>query len=438
MGRRNFIALSLVSIVSILLASLTAITFFYGEARDLFGTLLRSTPFFVLLVALLFTLVILVSSFLTRNIASSINKIDFDAPDDTFDELGEFFQKVLRRDRQIESQISDLRIHSQTMGALIENMQDGFVMVDPTGKVITANPRAIALFGARQKPEGKNIIHLLADSAFLENVDAALAGEGGQMTLTKTEKAVQVSFLPSANKGAIILAADITEKQQAEIMRREFSANVSHELKTPLTSIAGFAELLSAGMVSEGDVPGIAGKIEVEAKRMINLIENILMISKLDEREGRESFLPNDIAEIACEAASGLSQMAEKHEIALILLLKPCFIKCNKLLIYEMFMNLIGNAIQYNTPGGKVDVSVENEGNGRCKITIADTGIGIPKTEQPKIFERFYRVEQSRGRKTGGAGLGLSIVKHVVKYHGGEIQLMSEENKGTTVTVSLN
>jgi len=320
-------------------------------------------------------------------------------------------------------------------------MQDGFVMVDPAGRVITANPKAIALFEARQEPEGKNIINLLADSMFLEKVDAALNGTGSYMTIKKAERVVQLSFLPSANRGAIILTADITEREQAENMRREFSANVSHELKTPLTTISGFAELMVAGMVNPSDIAKFAGKIDIEAKRMISLIENIIFLSNLDEQDAHKAFAISNIAEIATETIEGLSQMAEKHQVEISLNAAPLTINCNKLLIYEMLMNLIGNAIRYNIQGGKVDINIaetwESERDSFCRITVSDTGIGIPRNEQPHIFERFYRVEQSRGRKTGGAGLGLSIVKHIVRYHNGSINLKSEPGKGTQIEVLL-
>lgn len=412
----------------------------------LFQALAGSVTFILLLLVLLTVIIALATSMLTRNIAGAINKIDLDQADNVFNELDEFFQKAMSRDRKVESQISELRAYSKTQNALIENMQDGFVMVDPSGKVVTANPKAIALFGARQEPVGKNIINLLADTVFLEKVDAALRGTGSQMTLQKAERVVQLSFVPSANRGAIVLTSDITEKEQAEKMRREFSANVSHELKTPLTTISGFAELMVAGMVNPVDMAHFAGKIDTEAKRMIQLIENILFLSNLDEQDAHKAFAMEDIAEIAADAVDGLTHLSEKHQVKVNLTATSIKINCNKLLVYEMLMNLIGNAIRYNILDGSVDIAIkakhssENvpaDGNSFCHIIISDTGIGIPKAEQPHVFERFYRVEQSRGRKTGGAGLGLSIVKHIVRYHNGSIVLSSEPGKGTQVEVLI-
>jgi len=441
MGRRIFIGLLITTATGLLSALFLSVVFFYSQATALLSAITGSVTFIILRVVVLIGLIIFACSILTKKLAGSINKIDFDAPDIIFNELGEFFQKIMARDRQIESQISDLRAHSATIDALIKNMHDGFVMVDPTGKVITSNPRAITLFEARQDPVGKNVINLLADSVFLGKIDAAIDGIGGQMTLQKNDRLVQLSFLPSASQGAIVLTADITERTQAEDMRREFSANVSHELKTPLTIISGYAELMATGMAAPNDMAHFANKVNTEAKRMISLIENILFISNLDEQDTQKAFASENITEIAAEVVESLNQVAVKRQVEVRFAALPLNIKCNKLLIYEMLMNLIGNAIQYNIPGGKVDVTIkeksDSENSSLCYITIADTGIGIPAEEQFHVFERFYRVEQSRGRKTGGAGLGLSIVKHVVKYHNGSITLESEPGKGTKFEVAL-
>jgi two-component system phosphate regulon sensor histidine kinase PhoR len=337
--------------------------------------------------------------------------------------------------------MDELRVHSKTSTALIQNMQDGFIMVDPSGEVITANPRVLDLFEVKHSIEGKNIICLHTDSEFLEKTDYAIKGVGDTMTLTKNERVVQLSFLPSANQGAIILASDITEKDQAEKMRKEFSANVSHELKTPLTTIGGYAEIIMEGIAKPEDIVNFAGKINSETKRLIHLIENILIISKLDEQDTQKSFERCDIAQIAAEAAEGLSYQAEKQQVQISTETAPCIMDCNKILIYEMLMNLISNAIQYNIPKGSISVKVreaERLEEGRfCHITVSDTGIGIPKEEQPRVFERFYRVEQSRDRKTGGAGLGLSIVNHIVRTHKGSIELTSEQNKGLQMDIYL-
>jgi len=441
MGRRIFVGLLTTTISGLFAVLFLSAIFFYSQATALFSVITGSVTFIFLLVVVLISLIILAGSILTKNLAGSINKIDFDTPDNIFDELDEFFQKIMTRDRQIESQISDLRAHSETIDALIKNMHDGFVMVDPTGKVVTSNPRAITLFGARQDPEGKNVINLLADSVFLRKIDAAIDGIGGQMTLQKNDRLVQLSFLPSASQGAIVLTADITERTQAENMRREFSANVSHELKTPLTIISGYAELMATGMAAPSDMALFANKVNNEAKRMINLIENILFLSNLDEQDTHKAFAPENITEIATEVIESLSQMAVDRDVEVSISALPQIIRCNKLLVYEMLMNLISNALQYNTAGGKVEVTIkvksESKKGNLCYITIADTGIGIPAEEQLHVFERFYRVEQSRGRKTGGAGLGLSIVKHVVRYHNGSITLESEPGKGTRFEVVL-
>ena len=436
MGRRIFVGFLATTVVGLLAAFLLSLIFFYSQMSALISRMAGSATFIILLVVVLFSLIALAAGILTRHLAGSINKIDFDAPDNIYDELDDFFQKIMARDRQIQSQVADLRVHSETIDALIKNMHDGFVMVDPTGKVITSNPRAMTLLDVRQDPVGKNAINLLADSTFLGKIESAINGIGGQMTLQKNDRLVQLSFVPSASQGAIMLTADITERTQAENMRREFSANVSHELKTPLTVISGYAELMATGMAAPDDMAQFASKVNTEAKRMLSLIENILFISNLDEQDTHRAFADEDIAEIASEVVDSLGQIAAERKVEVTLTAEPLMIRCNKLLVYEMLMNLIGNAVQYNVPGGKVDVNIKAH-IGRCYITIADTGIGIPAKEQAHIFERFYRVEQSRGRKTGGAGLGLSIVKHVVRYHDGSITLESAPGKGTRFEVVL-
>jgi len=435
MRKRIFIALFATTVIGILISALLSMTFFRGHASH-YGNMIRSIPFLLLLSILLVAITSIVAWRVTSIIATAINKVNFDDPDDVYDELNEFFQKIIRQKRQIEDHENELWAQSETSKSIIENMQDGFVIVDPAGTVVTANPRALELFETDQNPEGKNVICLMTNSVFLDKVGEALCGNGNNMTLTKQERVVQVSFLPSANRGAIILATDSTEKDRAEKMRREFSANVSHELKTPLTTIAGFSELIMEGFANPEDIVQFAAKINNQAKHMTRLIENIIFLSRLDEQDVHETFISCNIAEIATEVIDGLSHIAETQQISVTLVGESCIVNCNKLLIYEMLMNLVENAIQYNIPNGKVDVTIK-EDDSKCIITVTDTGIGIPKEEQARVFERFYRVEQSRCRKTGGAGLGLSIVNHIVRYHNGVIELSSEANQGLQVEVSL-
>ena len=233
--------------------------------------------------------------------------------------------------------------------------------------------------------------------------------------------------------GAIILFLDITEKAKSEKLWREFSANVSHELKTPLTSIYGNAEMLYSGMVKDNDKQTFYGQIKDETGRLIALIEDILMISKLDEGGGQE-LEDMELATIVAEAVESLSQKAAENQVAIQISGVGIGMKANRSLMYEMFYNLIDNAIKYNKPGGVVNVDIIHK-DSRIQITVADTGIGIPKEAQSRVFERFYRVDKSRSKKTGGTGLGLAIVKHIVLVHGGKIELHSRQDKGTTVTV---
>jgi two-component system phosphate regulon sensor histidine kinase PhoR len=245
-----------------------------------------------------------------------------------------------------------------------------------------------------------------------------------------------VFISPVAVGGAIILLLDITEKTMGEKLRREFSANVSHELKTPLTSIYGYAEMLYNGMIGKEDEHKLLGKIKDEAGRMNTLIQDIILVSRLDEGGGADAFEDVGLRAAADEAAEALSLNAQENGIDVRVSGDDLHMHADRSMIYELFYNLIDNAIKYNMPGGKVDVDIRRKDDG-IEITVADTGIGIPKEAQSRVFERFYRVDKSRSKKKGGTGLGLAIVKHIVRLHDGRVSLESGEGAGTTVRVDF-
>jgi len=371
-----------------------------------------------------------------KQITNSINKIDFTSPDniEIYDELSAFVRTILRQQKQIESNMQEISEQANTIRSIFDNMQEGLVMLDSSSTVVAINHFAVKLF-AVENCEGNNINFLTRDTIFLNKVKAALQGHSGQM-LMETENIYQVSFVPSSDKGAIILIADVTERQLAEKMRREFSANVSHELNTPLTCIMGFADIISKGNIAPNDVLYFSNKIGNESRRMIDMIENILLLSKLDEMDGREAYSEFDLCQPATEAISTLQALADKMQINLILVDSVAMVQGNRHLIYMLLVNLISNAIRYNKVGGEVKIAVSAKKR-FAYINVTDTGIGIPKEEERRVFERFYRVEQSRNQNTGGAGLGLSIVKHIVRYHKGTIELESAKNQGTRVFVRI-
>ena len=380
----------------------------------------------------------LLALYLTRKIANSISSINFDSPPediDTYDELASFVRTILRQQNQIETQITELEQQSETMNAIFENINDGFIMIGHSGIIVTANQSTRSLFGTDESCIGNNINFLTRDTSFLGNVRAALQGHSCQMIMEQ-DQVYQVSFIPSADRGAIIFISNMTEQQLSEKMRREFSANVSHELNTPLTCISGFAEMLSRGNTDPQDVVHFGSKIKEESDRMIGMVENILFLSEIDEMDSKDGWSEFDLSQVANDAINTLSSMADAAQIGLTLSDTPCYVYANRQLVYALFTNLISNAIRYNKPKGwvKVGVSLKNQ---TVYISVTDTGIGIPKEVQHHVFERFYRVDRSRSQKTGGTGLGLSIVKHIVRHHNGTIGIESVPDEGTRVFIRI-
>jgi len=374
---------------------------------------------------------------LTRRIVNPINKVDIEAKlSAPYDELVPFVQTISRQREHIEQQMSDLQNRSGTISAIMDNMSEGIILVNRQGIVLSVNKSAAEIFDIHSSTSGKNILEILRDAELTEHMRYALSGIRGEINLSRNGRTYRVYFSPVTDSGAIILFLDITEKSMSEKLRREFSANVSHELKTPLTTIYGNAEMLENGMVKESDKPQFYVKIKDESARLITLIEDIIMLSQLDEESGDIAFEDVDLAAAAAEVIESLSDKAKEQNVE-ISVSGGGVLSANPSQLSEMFYNLIDNAIKYNTLGGKVDVKINSAG-GHAEITVTDTGIGIPQSAQSRIFERFYRVDKSRSKKTGGTGLGLAIVKHIVMAYNGSIELKSTIDKGTSITVLLN
>ena len=374
---------------------------------------------------------------LTRRIVNPINKVDIEAKlSAPYDELVPFVQTISRQREHIKQQMSDLQNRSGTISAIMDNMSEGIILVNRQGIVLSVNKSAAEIFDIHSSTSGKNILEILRDAELTEHMRSALSGIRGEINLSRNGRTYRVYFSPVTDSGAIILFLDITEKSMSEKLRREFSANVSHELKTPLTTIYGNAEMLENGMVKESDKPQFYIKIKDESARLITLIEDIIMLSQLDEESGDIAFEDVDLAAAAAEVIESLSDKAKEQNVE-ISVSGGGVLSANPSQLSEMFYNLIDNAIKYNTLGGKVDVKISSVG-GHAEITVTDTGIGIPQSAQSRIFERFYRVDKSRSKKTGGTGLGLAIVKHIVMAYNGSIELKSTIDKGTSITVLLN
>lgn len=375
---------------------------------------------------------------LTRKIAEPVNRIDPGAPlMSPYDELAPFVLAVERRRERAEAELAELRNRFETALAIMGSMNEGVVLIDGRGVILMLNKSAAALLDAEPSMNGRSILELMRGKELIDGMRGALLGERSETALERSGRTFRVLFSPVPENGAAILFLDITDRAAAERMRREFSANVSHELKTPLTGIYGHAEMLLNGMVKEADRPEFFEKIKDEASRLIALTGDIIKISEIDESRGREAFADMDITHVAAEAAGALAEKAAGLGVTVEILAESTVIKASRPMIYEIFYNLIDNAVTYNRPGGSVRVEVRSE-DGHALIRVADTGVGIPKNEQERVFERFYRVDKSRSKKTGGTGLGLAIVKHAALAHGGEINLESEPGKGTAISVRIN
>jgi len=375
---------------------------------------------------------------LTNRIIMPINNVSFEGEIiPPYDELAPFVRAIAQHKEQTEIALVGLKERSNTIKIIMENMNEGAVLISRQETILSANKSVLRIFGASGSMEGKNILEFFRDMTLLEYIREALAGNRGEVSIEREGRNYGVYFSPVTGSGMIMFLLDITEKVKTEKLRREFSANVSHELKTPLTSMSGYAEMLASGMVKEADKASFIKKIKEESERMITLVENIMLISRLeDDAKFDIIFEELDIAAIANEIVGNFALKAADLGVSMHISGENVFVKANRSMMVELFSNLIDNAIKYNKSGGSVTVSfTKNEG--RVLLTVADTGIGISKEEQNRVFERFYRVDKSRSKKTGGAGLGLAIVKHIAIVHNASIDLESREGVGTTITVAF-
>ncbi|MDR0433585.1 MAG: PAS domain-containing protein [Gracilibacteraceae bacterium] len=375
---------------------------------------------------------------LTRRVIAPLNSAAADGgAAAVYDEIAPFVRTIARQREHIAEQLAQLQARTETMDAIMGNMEEGLILLNKTGGIVLANRSALTLFGASGDMRGRNFLELARDLPLPALARAALAGEGGEGELRRENAVWRVYCRPAAGGGAMILLLDITAQAGTEKLRREFTANVSHELRTPLTNISGYAEMLAGGQVSPADTVVFAGRIHTEAARLIALIEDMLLLSSLDENgkaglTGREEV---EMGEIAAEVVAALAPGAAAASVSL-RAEGGGLVTGKRSLLYEMLYNLVDNGIKYNRPGGEVEVSVTARAQ-EVEIAVRDTGVGIPPEQRERIFERFYRLEPSRSLKTGGTGLGLSIVKHVAAVHGGDVLATSVTGGGSAVVVTL-
>ena len=377
-----------------------------------------------------------------KNITSPINEIDLEHPDraEVYEELSPLLRRIAVQNREIHRQMAELTRRKEEFDTITAHMQEGLLALDADGNVLSYNDAVLRLLGIETVREGENVFSLNRSEAFRRGVEKALAGTHREERLEVRGKICQVHanpvFREGKTAGVILILFDVTEKEERERLRREFTANVSHELKTPLTSISGFAEIMKSGMVRQEDMGNFAGKIYEEAQRLIDMVQDIIQLSRLDEKEMALEKRPVSVDAIVQEVCQRLEPQAEKQQVRLLSETVPATVFGVPQVLTEVIYNLTDNALRYNHPNGEVRIRMETEED-RLLLTVVDTGIGIAKEEQDRIFERFYRVDSSRSAQSGGTGLGLSIVKHGVALHDGEILLESELGKGTTIRIFL-
>ena len=393
----------------------------------------------VLAVALILSGVL--ASRLARRITEPLNRLDLEHPleNDTYEELAPLLRRMEHQRRQIDRQMDELRRRSEEFEQITGSMSEGLVLLDEAGVILSINPAARRLLDAAENCVGQDLLTVDRDVALSDALRQA-AGQGhsefrGQRNGREYQFDVTRIQSEGRTAGTVLLVFDVTERAFAERNRREFTANVSHELKTPLQGIIGSAELLENGLVKQEDVPRFIGHIRSEAQRLVTLIGDIIRLSQLDEGEPMPAE-PVELLALAREAAESLQSAAAARNVTIAVEGEPVELTGVRRLLYEIIFNLCDNAIKYNTDGGRVQVTVTKE-NETAAVTVRDTGIGIPPDQQDRVFERFYRVDKSHSKASGGTGLGLSIVKHAVQYHHGAIHLQSEVGKGTEIRVTF-
>ena len=397
----------------------------------------------VLLVVITAAMVSLgVAAIVARVVVKPINSIDLKNPDigESYSEIAPLLHRISEQNHEIDQQIAELTRSRKEFSLITENMSEGFIIIDSRTEVLSYNTAALKILGSDFTGSSRSVLVLNRSEAFRSAVEDALAGKRSETDLTLSEKIYQViappAFTGSSVTGAVMIILDITEKEAREELRREFTSNVSHELKTPLTTIYGISDMLVGGIVKPEDIPGFAKNIRDEAGRMITLIQDILKLSQLDENTFSDQRERVDLYELAQSAAERLRPQADEKHVTISVTGERSEFTGIATVLEEMIYNLLDNAVKYNKQGGRVDVDVCSSGDD-IVVTVSDTGIGVPADSIDRIFERFYRADKSHSRKIGGTGLGLSIVKHGVSLHGGSITVKSSEGSGTTFTMAL-
>ena len=430
-------------------------TLYYAEKLD-DGTILRvsttQNSVVIILLGLLQPLIIIIvlaliisiflSYRLSKAIIKPINELDLDNPaaNETYEELTPLLKKISAQKKTIDRQIKEAEQKQEEFKLITENMSEGLLVIDKDSNVLSYNQAAVRLLEISDVKSG-SVLAFNRSKGFRSVVEKALSGERAESDISHDENTYNLIANPVYENekiiGAVIVIIDITESVKREQLRQEFTSNVSHELKTPLTSISGFAEMMKSGGTPDETVVDFSTSIYDEAQRLITLVSDIMKISELDEGVIPFEKEQVDLCELSKDIIKRLTPVANKRNITLNVIGDTALVSGTKKILDEMIYNLCDNAIKYNKENGTVDVII-NESKSKVNLTVRDTGIGIPQGEQSRVFERFYRVDKSHSKLVGGTGLGLAIVKHAAAYHDAEISLESIVGKGTSVTIGFN
>lgn len=382
----------------------------------------------------------IMASAISKRIVKPINELDLESPEENriYEELSPLLSKIHRQNREIQNQLELAKQQQEEFALITENMQEGLIVIDKYTMILSANSSAWNLFHMDRVCQGESVYCLDREEEFRHAIEQVLSGEHTELVLKLNGSDIQLIANPvirdKKTEGAVVLLVNVTEKLERESLRREFSANVSHELKTPLTSISGFAEIMQGGLVKNEDIPKFAGRIYKESQRLLQLVEDVIQISQLDEEKTSYVWEPVDVYQVCKNAFESLKEKAKRLNVHLYICGERMKMEAVRTLLEEAIYNVCDNAIKYNRNDGSVSVFLAQTAQ-EIQIVVKDTGVGIPKKDQDRVFERFYRVDKSHSKEIGGTGLGLSIVKHAVGALKGSVILRSEEGNGTEITL---
>ena len=384
----------------------------------------------------------IMASAISKRIVKPINELDLESPEENriYEELSPLLSKIHRQNREIQNQLELAKQQQEEFALITENMQEGLIVIDKYTMILSANSSAWNLFHMDRGCQGESVYCLDREEEFRHAIEQVLSGEHTELVLKLNGSDIQLIANPvirdKKTEGAVVLLVNVTEKLERESLRREFSANVSHELKTPLTSISGFAEIMQGGLVKNEDIPKFAGRIYKESQRLLQLVEDVIQISQLDEEKTSYVWEPVDVYQVCKNAFESLKEKAKSLNVHLYICGERMKMEAVRTLLEEAIYNVCDNAIKYNRNDGSVSVFLTQTAQ-EIQIVVKDTGVGIPKEDQDRVFERFYRVDKSHSKEIGGTGLGLSIVKHAVGALKGSVILRSEEGNGTEICMKF-